>query len=209
MRKGILIILFIISVISIDNSFGQNNDDKKYSFNYLKNAENLSGYIDDKVGLLMTFDFYNRDDKIGRGGGWLIYKNGTYRASELCNELYSKYRLKGIVFIKDLFQVKNRNEKVDSTMLKDFDIYLYVINPQYLDKIINIDGEGAGKTYSYYEKYPLSIDVFKRTAGCNYFIKIDTYDVENEEEYLETLKEISDFMKKTAIESNFVQSKAN
>jgi hypothetical protein len=172
------------------------------NFDYQSNAENLNGSYNENEGLVMTFDLYNKDGKIGNGGGWIIYSEGTKRAEILARELYPKNNLRGITFIKDLFQVKQRNPKVDSTMLKNFDIYLYIIGNQFLEKRLNTDGEGAGKTYSYYEKYPLDIVVYKREAGKDYFSKINTYHVVNEDEYFKSIKMISDYRKKTAVESN-------
>ncbi len=176
--------------------------DIKYSFNFIENAERLSGSKDTEGGLLLYFRFWNKDEKIGNGGGWLIYKNGTMAAYKLANELYPNNSLVGRYFIDDLFQRDSENPNVDTTMLNDFDIYLYIINNKYLEKRMNIDGEGAGKTYSYYETYPLDIEIFRRKAGDNFFLKIDNYHVKNENEYQEKLKQISEFKKKTAIQSN-------
>jgi hypothetical protein len=196
------ILLFFFTAIIYSDSLFQNIDLKKLNFDYQSNAENLNGSYNENEGLVMTFDLYNKDGKIGNGGGWIIYSEGTKRAEILARELYPKNNLRGITFIKDLFQVKQRNPKVDSTMLKNFDIYLYIIGNQFLEKRLNTDGEGAGKTYSYYEKYPLDIVVYKREAGKDYFSKINTYHVVNEDEYFKSIKMISDYRKKTAVESN-------
>jgi hypothetical protein len=128
-----IIILFLIIVFYCGSSF-QNAPVNKLSFNYLSNAENLNGSYNDNEGLVMTFDLYNKDKKIGNGGGWLIYSEGTKKADILAKELYPMNNLRGMAFIKDLFQVKHRNIKVDSTMLKDFDIYLYIIDNKFLEK---------------------------------------------------------------------------
>lgn len=200
MKSFIYLILFLTLIKY--NIYCQEETENRYKIDFIKNTENLNGSSDEEEGLVMTFDFYNKDKRIGNGGGWLIYKNGTKAAEMLVNKLYPNYNIKGIVFIKDLLNVKQRNLDVDTTMLREFDIYLYIVDAKYLEIKMNTDGEGAGRTYSYYNKYPLNIVVYKQASDCEYFIEIETYHVNNEEEYFKTLKLISAFRSNTAIESN-------
>lgn len=204
MRNHIFLTVLVI-LMNFNNIYSQDKNNKKWQFNFIENAENFNGSSNEIEGLVMTFYFYNKDKRTGNGGGWLIYKNGTKAADLLATELYPKSALKGMAFVKDLFNVKHRNPKVDSTMLKDFDTYLYIIDVKFLELRLNTDGEGAGKTYSYYEKYPLDIVVYKRKAGEDCFLQCDTYHANNEDEYFNAIRLISDYRKKTAIESNIAK----
>lgn len=176
--------------------------EKKYQFNFIENAEKLNASFSEESGLIMSFRFWNKDKKTGNGGGWLIYKDGTKALNKLAIEFYPEENRPGRYFIDDLFEHDSVNPNVDTTMLKDFDIYLYIIDNKFLELRLNTDGEGAGKTYSYYETYPMDIVVYKREAAKDFFLLYGTYHAADEAEYLNAIKLISDFRKKTAIESN-------
>lgn len=203
MKKNFLnLTLLFVLLLNICNAYSQVQNKSKYNFNFIGNAENFSGSSNETEGLVMVFDFYNKDKKTGNGGGWIIHKDGTKIADKIAFELYPNNNLRGYAFIKDLFNVKHKNPNVDSTMLKDFDIYLYIIDVKFLEYKLNFDGEGAGKTYSYFEKFPLDIIVYKREAGKDYFLKCEAFHANNEDEYLKLLSLMSNYRKRTAIESN-------
>jgi hypothetical protein len=194
--------IILLSLLLLNDTYCQVPEPKKFYFKFVENAENFNGSSDEIDGLTMKFDFYNKDQKIGIGGGWLIYKKGTLAGDKLAKKLYPDDNFKGILFVKDMFQINQSNPQVDKMMMKEFDVYLYLIDPKYLELRLNTDGEGAGKTYSYYEKYPLNIVIYKQEAGKDYFVKCGIYSVNNEDEFLETRKIISDFKTKTEINSN-------
>lgn len=175
----------------------------KFHFNFIENAEKLNASFNDESGLIMSFRFWNKDKTTGNGGGWLIYKDGTKAINKLAIEFYPEENRPGRYFVDDLLEHDSVNPSVDTTLLKDFDIYLYIIDNKFLELKLNSDGEGAGKTYSYCETYPIDIVVYKRETAKDYFLQCDTYHAANEAEYLNVMKLISDFRKKTAIESNF------
>ncbi|MDA3954392.1 MAG: hypothetical protein PF485_12160 [Bacteroidales bacterium] len=196
-------ILLIIIGINSQTACGQINEKEKFSFDFTLNAENLYASTDKTYeGLVMGFSIYNKDNKIGKGGGWLIYKDGSVSAKDLANKLYPNEKRPGRYLVDDLFNKDSVNRMVDSSMLRDFDIYIYIIDNKYLELKQNIDGEGAGRTYSYYETYPLDIMIYKRVAGENYFIKYKSYHIANEEEKTGWLNSYLDLIALTVKERN-------
>ena len=197
MNKYVFFLALMLNTIQV-----QCQDNERYSFDIIKNAETLSSFIDDDFGLIMSFRFWNNNGDFGIGGGWIIHEGGAKQSQTIAVNFYPEERRPGRYFIDDLFHRDSVNPKVDSTMLNDFDIYLYRVDTSYLEKRLNTDGEGAGKTYSYYETYPLNVDLFKRTAGQNFFTKEDTYHANTEDEYLKILQDITKYKKEIARKSN-------
>lgn len=194
--------VYLTTLILLQALFIYCQNNEEYNFNFLNNVEYPKSFSNEELGLIISFRFWNQDDKIGLGGGWLIYEKGTKQIFQVAKQLYPKQNRPGLYLAYDLFAINSKSPSVDSTMLNKFDIYLYRVDLSYLKKRLNTDGEGGGKTYSYYETYPLQVDLFKRNAGQNFFVKECSYNANTEDEYLEILQNITKQKKEIARKSN-------
>jgi len=197
MHKYIFPFLFLSFIV---NSFSQS----KVKIDYFSNAENLNSFSDDSGGTILDFKIYNKYNQIGYGGGWLIYKEGTLKLHDFIEIEYNSNKYKGISFIKDVFEVKNIKPYVDSSFLKLFVIYLYLIPTKYLEHKLNTDGEGAGITYSYKIKFPCEMCIYKEDQN-GFFNLIQEIQINSENDYTNTISLIEKIQIETSIKSNLIK----
>jgi len=190
--KNRTILIALLTVFTVANS------QMLKKIDFFKSMENVNSYSDEN-GTMFHFNIYNKYDSIGIGGGWFIYKEGNMNLSKQLRELYPDKKNVEWAFIKD--KLINTN-KIDTNILNDFIVYLYLIDSKNLEYKLNTDGEGAGKTYSYYVSYPAVISVYKETDKKNVFEELNSYIINNEEEERNINKKISEFQMKTHENSN-------
>jgi len=193
MLKILLLICFALNL----NIFSQNPS----KIDYFKNAVNLNSFNDDSGGVILEFNIYNKDNTIGYGGGWLIFKEGTLSLKKYLDNKFASKKYKGIQYIYELFEVRNNFTDIDSNALSSFDKYLYLVPLTFLEYKLNTDGEGAGVTYSYYIKFPCKMFVYREDSG-GYFQNIKEIAINSEKDYVETIKIIEIMQIQTSIESN-------
>ncbi len=155
-------------------------------------SKDIQWYYSGEV--ILYVDYKEKGNESGDAKILLLYKDGTDKYCELVRKRFPQAPNYPFALASP------RLLKEDSTMLKDFDMYAFYLDKQYLEKVIE-SAEG-GPITSYYPIYPCEYILYERKAGTEKWLEVGSKRFEDEASDTWWTPVSSDFAKQKIQEGN-------